>query len=159
MDRAQGLSWIFRLPGTSKARLTRMLFLCMTPVIPLSGISMTWRAVLNSKEKFAAAAGVPIVTPLISIALLVAAGHTLGVFSLAFGATLGTLTEVAFLAAALRMHGIRMAPVRPRWSQPMRQVLTQYTPMAVGSIMLSGSNMIDQTMAAMRSPSPRSTLS
>ena len=135
--------------SAEKARLTRMLFLSMTPVIPLSGISMTWRAVLNSQEKFAAAAGVPIMTPLISIALLVAAGHTLGVFSLAFGATLGTLTELGFLAAALRLHGIRMAPVRPRWSQPLRQVLTQYTPMAIGSIMLSGSTLIDQTMAAM----------
>lgn len=135
--------------SAEKARLTQMLFLSMTPVIPLGGISMTWRAVLNSKEKFAAAAGVPIMTPLISIALLVTAGHTLGVYSLAFGTTLGTLTEVAFLAAALRMHGIRMVPIRPCWSQPLRQVLTQYTPMAIGSIMLSGSNMIDQTMAAM----------
>lgn len=135
--------------SAEKSRLTRLLFLSMTPVIPLSGIGMTWRALLNSKENFAAAAGVPIVTPLVSIALLVIAGRALGVFSLALGATFGSMMEIAFLATALRLHGIRMVPMRPSWSQPVRQVLTQYTPMAIGSIMLSGSNLIDQTMAAM----------
>lgn len=135
--------------STDKARLTRSLFLWMTPIIPIAGISMTWRAVLNSKEKFAGAASVPLMTPLISIALLIAAGRSWGVFCLAFGATLGTTAEVVFLAVALHLHGIRLSPVRPRWSQPARQVLTQYTPMALGSVMLSGSNLIDQTMAAM----------
>src|SRR5258707_6417838 len=94
-----------------KARLTRMLFLSMTAVIPLIGISMTLRAVLNSKEKFAAAAGVPILTPLVSIGLILASGRTLGPFSLAFGATAGTLLEVLLLAIAMRLHGIRLMPV------------------------------------------------
>ncbi len=134
--------------NAEKAHLTRMLFLSMTVIIPLSGISMTWRAVLNSKEKFAAAAGVPIMTPLISITLIVTMGHSLGAFALAFGATIGTFCELLFLASALRLHGIRLMPVRPRWTQSARQVLTQYLPMAIGSIMLGGSNLIDQMMAA-----------
>jgi len=130
-----------------KATLTRRLFIYMTPVIPLSGISMTWRAVLNSKEKFAMAATVPILTPLVSIVLIVAAGPALGPFSLAFGATIGTLLEVVLLAAALRFSGIRMRPVRARWTQHARQVLMQYAPMAAGSIVLAGSSLIDQLMA------------
>jgi putative peptidoglycan lipid II flippase len=149
---ALGSGVIVKLLGSNfsaeKAHLTRNLFLAMTAVIPLSGISMTWRAVLNSKEKFAAAAGIPILTPIVSIALIVTAGHALGAFSLAFGATIGTLAEVLLLAIALRTHGIRLLPSRPRWTQPARQVLTQYAPMAIGGIMLSGSNLIDQLMAA-----------
>ena len=149
---ALGSDVIVKLLGSNfsaeKAHLTRNLFLAMTAVIPLSGISMTWRAVLNSKEKFAAAAGIPILTPIVSIALIVTAGHALGAFSLAFGATIGTLAEVLLLAIALRTHGIRLLPSRPRWTQPARQVLTQYAPMAIGGIMLSGSNLIDQLMAA-----------
>jgi putative peptidoglycan lipid II flippase len=133
---------------SEKARLTRMLFLSMTAVIPLSGISMTWRAVLNSKEKFAAAAAVPILTPLVSIALILLSGRVLGPYSLAFGATFGTFLEVLLLAIALRLSGIRLAPVLPRWTQSARQVLTQYAPLAVGGIMLSGSNLIDQMMSA-----------
>jgi len=135
--------------GAGKARLTQMLFLAMVPVIPFSAVSVTWRAVLNSKEKFAAAACVPVMTPLVSIVLLLTAGRTLGSFALALGATIGTLSEMVFLAIALHIHGIRLFPVRPRWSQPARQVLTQYIPMTMGSIMLSGSNLVDQTMAAM----------
>lgn len=150
---ALGSGIIVRLLGSGfspeKARLTQLLFLAMVPVIPLSAISVTWRAVLNSTERFAAAAGVPVLTPLISIALLSIARHTLGAYALALGATLGTLSEVAFLAVALRLHGIRLLPARPRWSQPARQVLTQYIPMTMGSIMLTGSNLVDQTMAAM----------
>ncbi len=148
-----GSGVVVRLLGSGfsaeKAHLTRMLFLCMTPVIPLAGISIIWRSVLNSKEKFAAAACVPVVTPLLSIAILILAGHALGAFSLALGATIGSLTEVILLSAALRVHGIRIRPVAPKWTQPARLVVTQYIPMAVGSVMLSGSNVIDQTMAAM----------
>jgi putative peptidoglycan lipid II flippase len=150
---ALGSGIIVRLLGSGfsadKARLTQMLFLAMTPVIPLSAVSVTWRAVLNSKEKFAAAALVPVMTPLVSIALLLAAGRTLGAYALALGATIGTLSEVGFLAMALHIHRIRLWPARPRWSQPARQVLSQYVPMTMGSIMLSGSNLVDQTMAAM----------
>lgn len=134
-------------PG--KARLTQTLLLAMLPVIPLSAVNVTWRALLNSTERFAAAAGIPIVTPLISIAFLYLSGRALGPFALAFGATFGTLSEVVFLAIALRLHGIRLLPVRPQWTQPARQVLTQYIPMTMGSIMLTGSNLVDQTMAAM----------
>ena len=150
---ALGSGIVVRLLGSGfsapKASLTRALFLVMLPIIPLSGISITWRALLNSNEKFAAAALVPVMTPAISIVLLLAAGRTLGAYALALGATLGTLAEVAFLATALRIHGIRLRAIRPRWSQPARQVVTQYIPMTMGSLMLSGSNLVDQTMAAM----------
>lgn len=133
----------------AKARLTQTLLLTMIPVIPLAGISMTWRAMLNSRERFAWVACAPIMTPLMSIALLLSAGRTLGAFALSFGATFGTTAEVLFLAVAMRLYRIRLKPARPRWSRAARQVFTQYTPMAMGSIMLSGSNLIDQTMAAM----------
>ena len=150
---ALGSGVIVRLLGSGftaeKAHLTQLLFLAMAPVIPLSALSVTWRAVLNSKEKFAAAAGIPVMTPMVSIALLLMAGHTLGPFALAFGATLGTLLEVVLLGIALRVHEIRLLPQRPRRSQPARQVVTQYIPMTMGSIMLTGSNLVDQTMAAM----------
>lgn len=132
-----------------KARLTQKLFLVMAPVIPLSGVSIIWRSLLNANERFAAAAVVPIMTPLISILLLWSAGRALGAFALALGALAGTSAEVLFLALVLRSHAMRIAPVRPRWAPAVRQVMYQYTPMAAGSIMLSGSNLIDQTMAAM----------
>lgn len=145
--------FIIRVLGSGfspeKARTTETMFLWMTPVIALSAISVMWRAVLNSKERFAAAALVPAFTPLVSIALLFAYGRSMGAYSLALGATIGTAAEVLFLACALRLHGIRIAPVRPRWSQPARQVLTQYLPMTMGNVILSGSTLVDQTMAAM----------
>src|SRR5258708_5725152 len=87
-------------------------------------------------------------TLVVSIGLILAAGRTLGPFSLAFGATAGTLLEVLLLAIAMRLHGIRLTPVRPRWTPSAKEVLSQYAPLAIGGIMLGGSNLIDQMMSA-----------
>src|SRR5260370_13867676 len=100
------------------------------------------------REMCRRASGVPFRPPPLPTGLSVPAAAKWGALALVLGPTAGTLCEVCFLAAALRLHGIRVTPVPPRWTQPARQVLTQYLPMAIGSIMLGGSNLIDQMMAA-----------
>ncbi len=148
-----GSSVVIRLLGSGfspeKLHLTQVFFLWMTPVLPLSAISVTWRALLNAKERFAAAAFVPILTPLLSIGFLFAVGRQIGALSLAWGTLAGSAAEVLFLALALELHGIRVRPVRPIWSTEARQVFSQYLPMAAGCVLLCGSSLIDQTMAAM----------
>ncbi|HLJ49608.1 MAG TPA: lipid II flippase MurJ [Bryobacteraceae bacterium] len=150
---ALGSNVVIRLLGSGfspeKHHLTQVFFLWMAPVLPLSAISVTWRALLNAKERFAAAAAVPILTPVITIGFLFAAGRAFGAVSLAWGTLAGSAAEVLTLAVALELHGIRVRPVRPVWSDAARQVFSQYLPMAAGCVLLCGSSLIDQTMAAM----------
>src|ERR1700682_558538 len=81
-------------PG--KQALTQRLLLLMIVVVPLSGIASTWRAILNSDHRFAAAAAIPAITPLASIVALFVAGQQYGVLALAIGTVAGgTLEAIA----------------------------------------------------------------
>src|ERR1700676_1017970 len=58
-----------------KLAYTRALLLLMIAVVPLSGLSSTWRAVLNSEHQFGYSAAVQAITPLVSIFALFMAGR------------------------------------------------------------------------------------
>ncbi len=61
-----------------KLALTRQLLLMMLAIIPLSGLSAAWRAVLNSEHRFAYAAAVPSITPIAAIIALLASDTITG---------------------------------------------------------------------------------
>src|SRR5258706_2967285 len=142
---------IRRLASSSdapKLALTVSLFLVMLPIVPLRALAMTWRAILNSEDRFVVAAGAAIVTPLISIFFLLKFGHTWGVYSLAVGTLLGSFLETVILAVAIARRGF---PVWPRWSgrtDALNQVLGQYAPLVAGALLLGGAPLIDQAIAA-----------
>jgi len=147
---AAGIILPLLAPGFAPAKLemTRRLLLIMAAVIPLSGMASTWRAVLNSEHQFAYSAAVPLVTPVICIAVLVAAGKECGVSALAIATLIGGAVE-AILAAA----GVKRCryPVLPRWAGvtgALREVGAQYAPLVAVTLVMTGTTLIDQGMAA-----------
>src|SRR5579864_1751195 len=94
----------------AKLGYTRHLLMLMIAVIPLSGLSCTWRAVLNSEHQFAYSAAVPAITPLMSIVALYVAGKQYGVFALAAGTLTGGALEAILAGTGVKRMGYPIVP-------------------------------------------------
>lgn len=133
----------------AKLQLTRELLYLLLPWIVFSGIANLSSAVLNATEKFALPALIPLLTPLVTIYLVVFHAHRWGIFTLAAGAVIGGSFEAMLLLALLKKHGM---PLRLRWyglDSHVRSVLAQYVPMLTGAILMGSTAVVDQSMAAL----------
>jgi putative peptidoglycan lipid II flippase len=141
-----------------KLAFTRSLLLMLLPVLVLKGVAAVWTAVLNASERFSVAAGIPILTPAMTIALLLVMGHLWGIYSLVIGTVGGAFVETAVLVWHLRRLGIPIIPHWSGWSPPIAEVTRQYGPMLAGAFLMSSTLLVDQAMAAMLGPGSVSTL-
>jgi putative peptidoglycan lipid II flippase len=137
--------------GAAKLTLTLPLFWAMLPMIALTAVSSCCGAVLNASGCFWLPAITPMLTPVVSLLLLLGAPQ-LGVWALVIGVISGALFEAVVLATALAGRGIS---ILPRWwgsSAALQQVRSQYTALLLGGILTSGVTIVDQTMAAWLQP-------
>jgi putative peptidoglycan lipid II flippase len=82
----------------------------------------------------------------------------LGAYALSWGFVFGTVLQLGWLAWGLRRAGLSVLP-RPRGGHPaIRRVIGQYIPMIAASSLMSGSALIDQTMATTLGPGGVSAL-
>ncbi len=145
--------WIMVALGSgfsgAKLDLAQSLFLVLLPVFVLSGISATWRAVLNAGERFALPSIAPGMTPIATIVLLMVVGKNWGAYSLALGAVIGTLIEVFLVGLTMKRLGYPLLPRRAVVDARLRLVGEQYAPLLAAAAISGGSVMVDQAMAAM----------
>lgn len=142
-----------------KLAFTQCLLLIMIGLVPFAGLASTWRAVLNSEHKFALAASIPGITPIVSIGVLLAASKQYGITSLALATFAGVMLEATLGAIGVKRAG---HPLLPRWSgltPAVRQVAGQYAPLVAITIVMTGSTLLDQAMAARLAPGSISALS
>src|SRR4029453_6117965 len=85
--------------GPEKLALTRKLFYVLLPILPLSGMFVTWSAVLNASGRFALAAISPMMTPLLAIIVVREFSGSSGIYSLAVAMVGGVILEGTILAA------------------------------------------------------------
>lgn len=133
---------------SAKLELTRSLFSLLLPLLILNGIFITWSAALNADGRLALVSITPALTPIIGIAMILTLGGRLGIYSYALAMIVGIITEGIVLGIALRRRGIQ---ILPRWlgiSPAFRQVTGQYWPMIAGALIMSGTLLVDQAMAA-----------
>jgi putative peptidoglycan lipid II flippase len=138
--------------GPAKLALTRDLTYLLLPNVVLGGLEGILVAILNAEERFALPAFLPVVSPLVAVLSLFAAGKSLGIFALALATVVGQAIETVVLLWALKRRGVRFAP---RWigmDPNMRQVAVQYAAMVAGAILMGGTSLVDQSMAAMLDP-------
>ena len=131
-----------------KLSYTQRLLLIMMPVVPLSGLASTWRAVLNAEHRFAYSSAGQLIMPLVSIVALFAAAKQYGIVALAVATLIGATLEAIFVAVGVRRLGY---PILPRWagvSVALRQVAAQYAPLVAITVVMTGSVLVDQSMAA-----------
>ena len=145
------LPWLASGFSAQKLELTFHLICAIAPFIVLSGIVSIWQAILNSSECFALTAFAPILTPMITIILLVWL-KSWGIFALAAGLVFSVILEILILGVALHRQGISLLPKWYGFDSNIRQVVNQYLPMIAGAFLLSSAIPIDRAMAAMLSP-------
>ncbi len=141
-----------------KRELTQQLFLMLSPMIPLSGLSIVWRAALNTEESFAIAALAPGCTPLLIIGVLSSVGPGAGVWILASATVAGMVLELTGLAWGMRQTGLPMLPRWRGWDPQIRSVARQHLPLIAVATIGNGTVLVDQSMAATLGPGSVSTL-
>lgn len=144
--------------SVSKLGLTRSLFFVFLPVLVISGIKMTWAAVLNACERFALAALSSGMVPLATIVMLLLMGRTWGIYALAVGALSGYVIEAGLLGWGLRSNGFCLTPHWRGLDHALRKVIKQYIPVVAGALLMCGTMLVDQSMAAVLGAGSVSTL-
>ena len=143
----------------TKVALSRSLFFVFLPILVISGLKMTWAAILNACDRFALVALSPIVIPLATIGMLFWVGRTWGIYALAVGTLAGYLIEAALLAWGLKRNGFCLMPRWHGFDHTLRKIVKQYIPVVAGALLMCGTMLVDQSMAAMIGTGSVATLS
>jgi putative peptidoglycan lipid II flippase len=120
----------------------------MSPMILITGINTVWGAVLNAGERFALVALAPILTPAVTIILLLTM-QVWGVFNLALGMVFGQLFELIVIGTTLHRQGISLLPKWSGFEENLKQVAIQYLPSMMAGLLMTSSSLVDRSMAAM----------
>jgi putative peptidoglycan lipid II flippase len=131
-----------------KLDLTFHLLYAIAPFIVLSGINIVWGAVLNAGERFALAAFSPILTPGITIILLLEF-ESWRTFILAAGLVCGTALEIVILGIGLKRQKVSLFPKWYGLNPHLLQVISRFLPTVAGSFLMFSTFIVDQSMAAM----------
>jgi putative peptidoglycan lipid II flippase len=134
--------------GPEKLHLTRTLLYCMLPILPLTAVTATFRTILNAEDYFAVPALAPVMTPLATVAAIWAFGRAWDARALVIGTVGGSLLEVLLLSVALWRLGLFIVPRLRGTSTALRRVFSEFRPVAASNLILSGSSIIDQSLAA-----------
>ena len=116
-------------------------------MIVITGVNTVWGAVLNAGERFALVALAPILTPTVTIILLL--GTNWGIFNLSMGMVLGQLVEMIIVGRALQRQGISLIPIWHGFDDSLKKVAGQYLPTMAGGFLMCSSSLVDRSMAAM----------
>ena len=144
------LPWIASGFNQRKLDLTFQLLCVVSPIIVLSGIANIWGAILNAGERFALVALAPIITPSVTLLVLLIVRYS--IYALPVGMVIGAGLEMVLLGLALKLRGISL---RPRWhglDSHLRQVGRQFGPKVGASLLRGGSTVVDRALAATLPP-------
>lgn len=142
------LPWIAGAFAPEKLTLTARLVPILAPVLMIRGAAALSGAVLNAEGRFALTALAPGCLPVGVLAGLLLGRPHAEALDLAFGMVLGAVMEGCFLFLAARRCGLS---VRPRWSRGdphVREVARQYRSLLTAALLLTGTGLVDQAMAA-----------
>jgi putative peptidoglycan lipid II flippase len=133
----------------AKLDLAVRLFYALLPTVVLSGVAALCSAVLNTCERFAAPALAPALLPLAILSGALLLGGRMGVWALVWASVAGALLHTGLLAKLMDVHGYRFQLRRSASTQASREVVQQYGPVLLSSLVASGGLLVDQSMAAM----------
>lgn len=143
----------------ASADLARNLLWAMIPMLILSGMATVWSGILTAKERFALPSIVPVITPLLILALLQVWPAETRIYALAAGTSLGALLEVFVIGIALKRRGYRLFPRWHGWSDSVRELGKDLGPLAGGAALLTLVSLLPQFIATGLQPGSVSVLS
>jgi putative peptidoglycan lipid II flippase len=120
----------------------------LAPLGLLGAMTGAMASVLAVRNRFAAAALVPALDPLLRIVLLVVAGDTLGTNALVIANLAGNLLAVLVLWVLIRRERISLGWRSPLRSPFVRRVLAFGTPLMLSAAILQVNPVVDRAMAS-----------
>jgi putative peptidoglycan lipid II flippase len=144
---------------TEKLALVQSLYYIMLPALVLNGIATIWSALLNACDRFALAAIVPVTTSLVTIMIVVGMTEQWDSYTIALGLVVGALVETTVLGWRLSREGVSLMPQWHGASSAVKQVLEQYIPLVAAASLMSGTNLVSQSMATRLGPGSVAALS
>lgn len=133
----------------AKLRLTRELLYLLLPFTLFGGAAVFVSAVVNAGERFALPALAPLLTPLVTIALLEVAAQKWGAFALATGMVTGGMLETLVVVRVLGSQGMHFIFKWGGFDSNIRKLAQQYGPMVAANFLMCFAGVADQSMAAM----------
>ena len=147
------VAWGF---GPEQLALTSRIFRILVWIVPLSGISTYWGAVLNASEIFTIPAVAPMAIPLMALCGLFLFPQ-FGIDTLAWGTLAGYAIESVLLCSMIWFRGLPVLPTHKGHEQT-GHITRQYGYLLAGSMLMSSSLLVDQSMATWLGPGSVSIL-
>lgn len=120
----------------------------LLPVILLNGLSVFSASVLNTRHHYAMPALLPVMTPLAIVIVLVNFTE-LGIKALIVGTLIGVLIELSCFVCLLRKADWYVLPTWRMETPEIHGLLKQYSHRITAVLLMSGTTVVDQSMAAM----------
>ena len=129
----------------TKILLTRNLFFVLLPLIAVKGMAIIYGSILHAHRRSAPVASAPITS--VVLILLWAKGST-RIYAVAVGTVVGMLVELVIVAWGVRRQEVDRVPHLFIRHAASGQVMSQYLPMLSRALVLGGTTVADQSMAA-----------
>jgi putative peptidoglycan lipid II flippase len=144
--------------SAEKIELAIQLFHALLPTVVLGGFAANCAAAINSCDGYAAPAMAQGLTPLALLLSALLWGRSCGIHVLVWASLAGAATQAIWMGAQCRqsVYGLRL-----RWSgssAATTEVLRQYGPVLLSSLVANGGLLVDQSMAAMLASGSLATL-
>jgi len=135
--------------GTFKLSFSIRIFFVLLPTVLLVGLASNCAAVLNTMEQFSMPTLAGALIPFTTIACALLLHAQLGIWALVYGTLFGAAIQAALMAWMLRGTGYSFRLQWCRATDASREVVQQYGPVLLSSVVASGGLLADQAMAAM----------
>lgn len=139
-------------------QLTQTMFYYLLPLILVMGVNQFYITVINAHEKFTIVALSPGISPFITMVALIFFIDLWGIYALLVGLSVGALIEMITLAYIVKQLSVPILPIWYGINAELKTVIQQYKPMIAGAFLMSGTVLVDQSMAAMLNPGSVATL-
>lgn len=133
----------------AKLALSIHIFYALLPVVLITGIATNCTAVLNTFDRFALPALVPIVVPAAIMACALLLAPRMGIWAMVAGYLAGSLLQAVTLTIMMEAQGYRFRLWWHGMTESTREVAGQYGPVLLSALVASGGLLVDQSMAAM----------
>ncbi len=133
----------------AKLALSIHLFYALLPVVLITGIATNCTAVLNTFDRFALPALVPIVVPAAIMVCALLLAPRMGIWAMVAGYLAGALLQAVTLTVMMEVQGYRFRLWWHGMTESTREVAGQYGPVLLSAFVASGGLLVDQSMAAM----------
>jgi putative peptidoglycan lipid II flippase len=142
------LPWIASGFDQPKLDLAASLLRLVVGVLVACGLSAFFSTLLNAHEHFALSATAPLAVPATTLAVFWWGRDRWGIYALAVGTLIGFILECAALGYGAYRYRLLPKPRWPTLDVDLRHVASRYAPVAIGSVLVSSSVVVDQAMAA-----------